>query len=492
MKRTIYTSVAALCLALALSSCHDELLEMTPPSALTEVNAFNNAKDLDLAMLGVYNRLQVRKPNDYLILEMPSDNLYMSNNTAVAGANEADLLAFTPDNPQVANYWESSYNGIFRANAVLGNIDKPLNYANGQKDQLVGEAKFMRALFYFDLVRAFGGVPKVTATISKIEESRTIGRASESEIYDLIEEDLKEAITKLPLQANIAKGRASKAAAVALLAKVYVYQKDWNNAKTYLEQFLNDYPGYGLVNDFASLWKLETEDNRETIFSIRYVDGTNGHTLSTAFIPNSGAIGIVSRGNEMALPSWSLHKQYQEGDTRKAATIKEFWTPPSTPNNPPIWYPYINKYAVTHTYGSSGLDLPVIRFADVVLLYAETLYELGQPDQALAQLNKVRERAFGSAANNYTLADISSKEAFYDKLLLERQLEFAVENERWFDLVRTGRYMSLTREERGFNNNTQTALVVSLTPKEHLKYFPIPQRQIDQSAPGVLTQNPGY
>jgi starch-binding outer membrane protein, SusD/RagB family len=234
MKRTIYTSVAALCLALALSSCHDELLEMTPPSALTEVNAFNNAKDLDLAMLGVYNRLQVRKPNDYLILEMPSDNLYMSNNTAVAGANEADLLAFTPDNPQVANYWESSYNGIFRANAVLGNIDKPLDYANGQKDQLIGEAKFMRALFYFDLVRAFGGVPKVTATIAKIEESRTIGRASESEIYDLIEEDLKEAITKLPLQANIAKGRASKAAAVALLAKVYVYQKDWNNAKTYL------------------------------------------------------------------------------------------------------------------------------------------------------------------------------------------------------------------------------------------------------------------
>src|SRR5690606_5580074 len=134
---------------------------------------------------------------------------------------------------------------------------------------------------------------------------------------------------------------------------------------------------------------------------------------------------ISPRGNELARPSWSLHKKYEAEDTRKAATIAEWWVPPTSPNDPAIWYPYVNKYAVPHTFPSSGLDLPVLRFADVVLMRAEILYRTGDPQGALQQLNLIRERAFGNGNHNYTLADISSPEDFGEVLVLERELELA-------------------------------------------------------------------
>ena len=226
---------------------------------------------------------------------------------------------------------------------------------------------------------------------------------------------------------------------------------------------------------------------------MNYLDGTNGHALSTTFLPNSGVIGVVSRGGDFALPSWSLHKKYETEDTRKAATIAEWWVAPTTPNEPAIWSPYVNKYAVPHSFNSSGLDLPVLRFADVVLMRAEILYRTNDPQGALRQLNLIRQRAFGNSDHDYALADISSPEDFVNVLMLERQLEFAFENERWFDLKRFNKLEEvMVREERFFNYATQTPVVVNLNPSAYMKLFPIPQRQIEQSAPNVLTQNPGY
>ncbi len=159
---------------------------------------------------------------------------------------------------------------------------------------------------------------------------------------------------------------------------------------------------------------------------------------------------------------------------------------------PTIFYPYVAKYAIPHTFQASGLDLPVIRFADVVLLRAEIAFRRNQPAAALAALNEIRERAFGDATHNYTAADIATETMFYDKLLLERQLEFAYENERWFDLTRTGRFVQLVKEERNYNNVTQTAVTATLQPQAYMKVFPIPQVQIGQAAPGVLEQTQGY
>ncbi|HEV7330906.1 MAG TPA: RagB/SusD family nutrient uptake outer membrane protein [Flavisolibacter sp.] len=486
MKKNNFYIGSFLLLALSMGSCKKEFLHPEPDSILTTANFFKTANDLDQATIATYSRYQARKPFDYLIMELPSDNLYLSANAAIAAAFDIDALTVNSENNTVLNFWNNTYNCIFRANSVLVNIDKPTNYKAGQKEQLMGEAKFLRALFYFDLVRIFGGVPKVTKPLT-VEESRATPRASQEEIYQFIVSDLQDAITNLP--ATMPRGRASKSAAVAMLAKVFVYRKDWNNAKTYLDQM--EQFSHSLVPNFSSLFKVATEDNAEAIFSLKYTDGTNGHTLSTAFIPNGGAAGIVNRGDEVALPSYSLWKKYEAGDTRKAATVSEDYTPPS--GGASIKYPYVSKFAVQHTFGSSGLDIPVIRFADVVLLRAEVYFNLNQPDKALTELNKIRERAFGDATHNYTLADIATEELFYDKLLLERQLEFAYENERWFDLVRTGRFVTvLATEERGFNFSSQTPNVAILNPQPFEKVFPIPYTQIAQANPGVLEQNEGY
>ena len=489
MKKNEYLIISFLALMLGLDACQDNVIDLAPLSTLTEANFYQSAAELDKAVLGIYNRYQSRMPRDWALFEMPSDHLHMSNYRHIGGLEAVNNLDFQPENDLFRNFWQASYNGIFRANAVLTHLHVPQNYVASQKEQLEGEAKFMRALFYFDLVRAFGAVPKVTSVLS-VDASKTLQRASEEEIYGLIVDDLKDAINTLPLKEDMATGRASRSAAVALLGKVYIYMEDWGNALTYLNM-VSDY-NHALVDDFASLWKLESENNEEVIFAIKYLQNTNGHTLSSEFIPFYGVEGISTAGYETAFLSWGLHKKYEVSDTRKDATITEYWKAPGS-DDPLAWRPYVNKYAVPHSGYSSGIDLPVLRYADIVLLKAEALYRLNQPAEALIELNKIRTRAFGDTSHNYELVDISTLDAFLDKLLLERQLELAFENQRWFDLVRTGRFIEeLDEVELSYNTTTQTAQVVTLNPQPHHRYFPIPQHEIDQAAPNVLVQNDGY
>lgn len=488
MRKRYHSIISVLLPVLGLTSC--EVVDLEPISSLTESNFYQTAGDMDKAVLGVYSRYQSRMPRDWTLLEMPTDHLYMSSYRHIGGLEAINNLDFQPQNDIIRNFWQNSYNGIFRADAVLAYLDVPEDYTGSEKAQFEGEAKFMRALFYFDLVRVFGGVPLVTDLLS-MEESRETPRASEEEIYDLIVTDLKDAVEKLPTQENTARGRATKGAATALLGKVYIYLEDWENALTWLENASGF--NYRLLDDFASLWTLQNEDNDEVIFAMKYIEPDNGHLLSSDFIPYFGVEGIASSGLEVALLAWSLHKKYDPEDTRKAATVTEYWRAPGS-SDPAEWRPYVSKFAVPHSgRTSSGLDLPVLRYADIVLLKSEALYHLNRPGEALAELNSVRARAFGNASHNYSMSDIATPDEFMDKLLLERQLELAFENQRWFDLVRTGRFMEeLDQVEWNYNLATGTAQVVDLDPKPYFRYFPVPQHEIDQASPGVLTQNEGY
>jgi len=487
--KTIKYIIACLLSASAVS-CSKNIIELTPDSELTTAQYYKISKDMDLAVLGIYSAYQSRKPTDYMLLELPSDNLYRSTYTLSAGSEDADNLSITAANPLFNTFWTASYSGIARANAVLDNIDNPTDYKTRQKEQFSGEAKFMRALYYFDLVRMFGDVPKVT-TILSVSEAQSTPRAPANEIYDLIVSDLKEAVASLPSRTAMAKGRTNSSVAAALLGKVYVYRKDWANAKTYLEMVAA--PGYKLLPLFSNIWKLENEDNDEMVFAIKYTEGTNGHTLSTAFLPFGGKTGIATSGLESVFPSWDIHKLFDAADTRKATSISEYYKAPTPANAPLNWFPHVSKYEVKHVINSSGLDLPVIRYADIVLLLSETYYGLNDKAQALTQLNKIRERAFGNTTHIYAAGDIATPENFTDKILLERRLEFAFENERWFDLVRFGRLQTeLAFEERGYNQATQTPLKITLQPKDNYKLFPIPQSQIDVYPKDGLTQNPGY
>lgn len=492
MKNNRYIIIFFIAFALVLEACHDSVIDLKPLSTLTEANFYETADDMNRAVLGIYSRYQARRDRDWALLEMPTDHLHMSTYRHIGGLEAVNVLDFQPHNDIFRNFWQANYNGIFRANAVLANIDKPSDYTGSQKEQLEGEAKFMRALFYFDLVRAFGGVPEVTRILT-VKEAQATPRATEDQIYSLIVNDLKDAIDLLPKPGNIAHGRASEGAAVALLGKVYIYLEDWNNAVQYLEM-VEDY-NYALEENFADLWTLENEDNEEVIFAMKYIETLNGHELSSDFIPYFGVEGVSEGGNEAADLSWSLHKKFLDEDERKAATIAEYWRSPGSTEDPE-WRPYVKKFAVPHVGRAStgsGLDLPVLRYADILLLKAEALYKANKKEEALVPLNRVRFRAFKDASYNYELADITDPDDFMDILMLERQLELAFENERWYDLVRTDRFMeALDVVEWGYNNVLGEAQVVDLDPQPRFKYFPIPLHEIDQADPGVLKQNEGY
>lgn len=482
--------ILAVVSTLLLSACHERLLEPVSESVLTSNNAYNTAQAIDLGVLGVYNSLQAKVQKDYLLMEMPSDNMFAEYYATEPGLLEVESLTLSSENNIVNNFWKTSYNGIFRANSVLGSIENPVDYTGTQKEQYTGELKFLRALFYFDLARIFGDVPLVLAPLPP-DQAEQAGRTPQNEVYAQVIADLREAVAMLP--EDMPHGRASKAAALALLGRVYVHLNEWENARTSLGQVVNDFE-YSLVSDFGNLFSLASEVNTEAIYSVAFVEGTNGHALSTTFAPLQGVYGIVPNGTRVGRPSWSLHQLYEEGDTRKGVTIEEWQLPANAqPGDDPIWYPYVNKYMVPHPVNSSGLDIPILRLGDMILLYAEALYKTGDAAQALQQLNRIRERAFGDSGHNYTMDDLPDEEAFMDLVLLERRLELAFENQRWFDLIRSGRLTTvLTQFEAEYNPGTGTAEIQVLNAQPYMRYFPIPYEQIQLAAPGVLTQNEGY
>ncbi len=486
--------VGALALTFSLTSCENMLLNPVPKSVLTSTNAFSNARDIELGVFGVYSALQARIPTDYVLMEVPSDNMYGEYFATAPGMDAINTLDVTSQNQKINSFWKATYNGIFRANLILSKIDVPSDYAAGKKDMLIGENKFLRAYFYFDLVRIFGGVPKVTEILG-ITEASNLGRSTEQEIYDFIVEDLTDAISKLPKTA--VQGRATQGAAIALLAKVQVYRENWTAARTLLER-LNSEFDYQLLPNYSDLFRIATEVNKEAIFSIAYVGGTNGHGLSYDLLPNGGIKYFSNGGNRVGRPTWDLHKAFNPNDTRFKHTITEnalLWNSPS--DNDFFWNPYFSKWmipaATIPVSTSSGLDIPLLRYADMVLLYAEVLHKLGENDKALIELNKVRARAFKSGEFNYKAADVATAQLFMDKILLERRFELAAENSRWFDLVRTGRFVqNLQRVEGEYNPSTGQAVIVVREAKPFMRVFPIPLEQIQLAGKGVLTQNEGY
>ncbi len=488
----IYRLLTASLIFLVSVSCHDKLLEPIPESVLTTSNAFVSAKDINLGVLGVYSGLQSKVQKDYLIMEATTDNEYVEYYATEPGISEMENLEVSSENHILNNFWKTSYNGIFRANSILINLDNPTDYAPNEKEKYEGEARFLRALFYLDLARVFGDVPLVTEPLSVVDAEQ-VGRTPQDQVFDLIIQDLTRAQSLLPSPSAAEWGRASSAAATALLARLYVFRNDWPNALTALDQVVNDY-NYELVDHFGDLFQVATEQNSEAIFSVPFVEGTNGQGITYAFAPLGGIYQVIDNGSRVVRPTWDLHKRYDESDTRFPVTISETQLlANASPGDDPIWYPYINKYIVPIPGTSSGLDLPVVRLADMILLYSEALYRSGDVDEALNQLNRVRTRAFQGTSQNYTASDINTEEKFMDVVLLERRLELAFENQRWFDLVRTDRFTTeLASYEAEYNPGSGTAEIQNHNVQPHMRYFPIPYEQIQLAAPGVLTQNPGY
>ena len=393
--------------------------------------------------------------------------------------NLLDELTFNASNVSFSDVWQARYQGIGRANKALFYLEQ-FQIDPALKSRFIGEVKFLRALWYFDLVRCFGGVPIVTTEID-INDVETVNavvytRKSKSETYAQIELDLKDAITRLPLKSQYSNndmGRATKGAAQALLAKAYLYQEKWQDSYDAAGEVITS-GQYGLLTDYAQVWREVGENGRESIFEVQASlgNGINGYT------DVQSPRGSPDLGWGFNTPSLSLVNAYEAGDLRKNATIMfvpaVLWDgfPASTTWTNPRYNYKAYQSSIAETYDSKGItakNLRVLKYSDILLIRAEAAFHIGMNAEALDRINEIRFRAGLLNASSVTLQSIWK----------ERRLEMAMEHDRWFDLVRTGQAASAM----ALDGKTFTVGVHEL--------FPIPQDQILASG-NRLAQNNGY
>lgn len=446
MKKILYILAAGL----LVLSCN---LDQYPYSEVSEDDYVKDEASLNNLVIGVYNALHGAMYYEWSVTELRSDNARMRSNNSSTGetklVEQLDQGTITTANAYVQDYWDKSYVVIYRANKVLSHLDVVQDQQ--KRAQFEGEARFLRAHIYFNLVRLWGPVFLVKGAISP-DKARNMQRSPKEDIYSLIEEDLTAIVdgNLLPeTYADADLGRADMKAAKALLAKFYmtVYSpgdEKYAYARTLLEDVLsacgNPKSAAALV-PYDQIFSPDNEMNSEIIFAVRYKSGNLGlgSPFTTLFGPtnNQGSVCIGSP-KHFNFPTDDLIAAYNEnpGDKRKDVVLQEGYTNIVTgAYTEARWCNKFIQNDMANEYDAEN-DWPVIRLADVILLYAEILNELEGPTQtALDYLNMIRERA-GIPA--YDLSSVDSKYTFREAVRNERRVELAMENQRWFDLMRWG------------------------------------------------------
>ncbi len=467
-------------LSLSLTACKDKFLDLAPISQANTASFFKTQSDLLNALSGAYGALQFAGQYGqlYVVAEIPSDDTSPVLSGSVTDQDEFDKFYLRTTNPFLASRWADGYRGIYRCNTV---IDRTAGVTMDEalKARLVGEAKFLRALMYFNLVRVFGDVPLVLKEISDPAEGYEFARAPVADVYAQIVKDLTDAEGVLLASytgANV--GRATKGAAKGLLGKVYLTQKKWPEAAAKLKEVI-DAATYDLLPNYADLFKPANKNSKESLFEVQYKKGAigEGSNFGNTYAPeNSGNAVIQFGGGGNNQPTADLVAAYEPGDVRRDASLGTSYINASGVK---IDYRFIRKYLDPPlTNGDAEDNWYVLRYADVLLMYAEALNESNQPAQALPFLNRVRQRA--KLADKTGLAQADARLAIEQ----ERRVELAFEGHRWFDLVRTGRAVSVLSAKAA-------AIGIKSQLSENNLVFAIPQSQIDINS-GKIKQNPGY
>lgn len=488
MKRNIYIILSLLIGgAVFLAGC-DKFLDLEPPYAQDAENYFQTPEDYENALVGAYDLLQSTFLSVW-IGDIASDNTIAGGEsvTDTEGLHQIDNMTHGGVNIELQNVWRWNYAGITRANFILEAKDN-IDFAG--KDLIIAQARFLRAFYYFELVKFFGDVPLIVDTRLSVDEVSGIVRTPASEVYTQIEIDLLAAADVLE-EMPAAKGVASKGAALSLLGKVYLYQEKFTEAATTLQEVINS-GLYSLVDDYGSNFTLAGEGNAETIFDVQYSGLEGGSYECLICLEGNAGPGfngirqyegpVYGDGNSYNLPTPELYNSFDETDPRRDITVLDIEAfIAAQPDPSSITYAigggghtgyYNNKYIKRQ--GEVGLpdnDLtsPVnyraIRYADVLLMAAEALYLTGDAGTAETYVNQVRERADMSAISLTDAEDIWN----------ERRLELSCEGHRFFDLVRTG----------------QAAEYIENFQVNKHELFPIPQIEIDLAG-GNWAQNPGY
>lgn len=450
-------------------------LDIAPDSANSTADFFQTEKDLEQALIGAYDAMQSTGQyglNFIYLMEVRSDNSYSRSITNSGGKfGDVELFRMQPTNSILDESWKACYQSIQRSNTVI-NRTEAIDIAQSDKDRIKGEAQFIRALTYFNMVQIWGDIPLLIEEVTDPFEYFSTKRSAVAEIYTQIERDLNDAISNLPVDNE--DGRADRGAALSLLGKVLLTQHKYADAIATFEAVMN-IGKYELLNSYADIFKTNNENNAESIFEIQY-DGNGsgeGSAYANYMAIDASLVGNIGSVNGDNIPSTDLISKYVDDDLRKEVNIGFFNSAP-----------YCAKYIETPFQNGDGdKNFIVLRYADVLLSYAEALNQSNfqSSGAALNALNQVRTRAGLQA---YTSNELATQEAFQHALMLERQLELAFENHRWFDLLRTGNALEVMNGHpllTGATGNVQSYQLL----------YPIPQSQIDASG-NVITQNEGY
>ena len=498
MKKIVYFPLnVVLILTLLLSGC--DFLNRSPYDSVDTSQGFQTLADAEAAINAAYQPLQWAKLYNMRIwtLDIIAGNSEVGAGGGTDGEETVDLANFIADADNFAalDLWRGPSPGILRCNFVLQKVPA-MNIDETIKGRILGEAHFLRAHYYFLLVRLFGGVPLQTEPADS-DSDLLLPRASAEEVYELIVEDLDQAITLLPQRSAYTQehiGRATKEAAMAELARVYLtHYQDYEHYQLVVDLCEEIRKmGYQLEADYADLWNPSKQNGVESIFEVQYYGKTNydfwsnenqASWLSTFTGPrNSGMAAGCYGWNQ---PTAEFVSQYETGDVRKEKTV--FYTGCPTFDGMTYSSAYsttgynVRKFLLTKTqspdYNTSNQNWVVTRYADVLLMKAEALNEMGQTTLAEAPLYEVRCRA--GLTNRSTIEGLSQMQ-MREKIIHERRMELAFEGHRWFDMI---------RYKDNYALNFLHSIGKTAATSKHL-LLPIPTQE--REANPKLTQNPGW
>lgn len=495
---------------ITLGSCNKDFMDQTDPNATLINDYFKTENDVLLAVNGLYQALRSGSTigeSSSLYSEQRSDNTGTNDNQSNAGEpfqfNDFSIL---PSNSYLKTHWVAMFDGIARCNTLLAHIDD-VSYSNDEiKKRYTAEAKFIRALLYFHMVRKWGDIPlTITPPTTTGEVAAAAYREKQAVVYTQIVQDLKDALdSDLPNeQWDYAVGRVSKAAINALLGQVYLTmgstgsehnQDNLQLAETYLSAAY-DMRSFGDLkeipyNDVFDVSKKTT--CKELVFQVQYLQGDQNYSSSIAANNQAKGETINSRkpstgvGGNVKL---DLVNDYEQGDLRRDFSVK-FASDPQVND----WF--ITKFRdasqAAGDQGWGGNDWVVIRYADIMLLLAETKMKLGKDNEAISLLDQVRDRA-GMPSYKQSLQNTSYAAKYptlKDAILHERRVELAFENHRWFDLIRNYSAEELVNYFQAKNQDDfGLANLHNISMKD--RYYPIPFDEYKLN-PEKMYQNPGY
>ena len=501
-RQFIRLSVLTALVGVGLTACTDFLT--TPPQGQIGVAAVQaDPAAAQNLVTGVYNIMWEGSMHgfDYVgMTNIASDDADKGSSPAdgVNSYGTFDNLNMTAGVGNINNVWATYFRAIARANQALALI--PQSAADqATRSQLEGEVRFLRAYFYFKLVRFFGGVPLIenVPPVENINDVSLQTRATKEAVYNRVISDLRFAANVLPIKGQTAVGKATKAAAMAMLAKVYLYQKNYQQAYALTDSISKNQAGsYSLIANYANIWREAGANSTESIFEVQ----TGVNLACDAAIPiyvvcqgprAGGKRGWADLGFGFGTPSQSLLNEYEPNDVRRAATIMfinpapmgtVLWDGYRVPSRDSVendrynYKAYHSRTAEKNCGVNDRLpkNLRIMRLGEVLLIHAEAAFALGNTADALTDINKLRVRA-GLPAQT-TIDRV--------KIWHERRVELAMEHDRFFDLVRQ-EDVQPGRAVQAFTAHGKTFV------KGKSEVFPIPQTQIQLSG-GALTQNPGY